>query len=212
MTGRMEAAPHEKGLPGRGAVTRELIIDTSTRLFAERGYAASTIRELTERAKLPLSAVYYYFPGKYELLLAIVDAAMARLEAGADAMAGAEGTAAERLAALVRHHVDVHLREPDAARIADRELRSLRQPELDAIIERRDRYEQLFRSILDDGVRAGEFSPGLRIPIASAAIITMSTAVIDWWHPGGALNSDETGQVLAGFAVALATGGAPHTA
>jgi AcrR family transcriptional regulator len=197
------------GMSQRGALTHELVLSTSTELFAERGFSATTMRQLADRAGLPLSSFYYYYRRKYDVLLAIMDSAMGRLEAGACEVLELDLAADLLLPALVERHVQVHLTRPAAARVADGELRSLQPSDLPAMLARRDRYERIFRDVLSQGARAGVFARGLDIPMASAAILTMSTGVIDWWRPGGRHTIEATAQVFGRFALgmALASGG-----
>ena len=197
---------NEHGLSESGAMKRELILAVSSELFADRGYSASTMRQLAERAGLPLGNVYYYFSSKYDLLVVIIDNAMSRLQVNAQAISAGDGRPTERLAALAVHHVDVHLANPHAARVADRELRSLSSDDLERIITRRDDYEQCFRRVLREGIEVGEFSSALVVPFASAAIITMCSGIIEWWSPNGALDRQKSAEILSRYAVQIVGG------
>lgn len=50
-----------------GALTRERLLDTAERLFAERGFAATSVRDITAAAGCNLAAVNYHFGGKSNL-------------------------------------------------------------------------------------------------------------------------------------------------
>lgn len=204
----MSARRYQSGTAdGARTPTRELVRSTSTDLFAERGFAATTMRQLADRADLPLSAFYYYFNSKYDVLLAIMDAAMTGLAAGLDTAVDRTQPPDRRLVALVARHVEVHLLDPGIARVADGELRSLKDADRRAIVDRRDAYEQHFRDALAAGVEQGIFDPELDIAVASMAILTMATSVIDWWRPDRRYSIDGTADLIGGFALALACGG-----
>lgn len=188
----------------RGAITAELVLSTSTALFAERGYWGTTMRALADRAQLPLSAFYYYYRRKYDVLLAIMDTAMGRLEDGVAQAAAGDAEPPDRLRRLVARHVQIHLDFPAAARVADTELRSLLPSDRAAIVRRRDAYERRFRDVLADGARSGHFARDLDVPTAAMTILTMSTSVIDWWRPAGRHSSDETAALIGRYAVKLA--------
>jgi AcrR family transcriptional regulator len=185
--------------------TREHLRSISVELFAEHGFAATTMRQLADRAELPLSAFYYYFRSKYEVLLAIMDAAMESLEDGVEHVVDPALPPDERLVALTARHVTVHLADPNTARVADNELRSLNDDDRGMIVERRDSYEQHFRDALAAGVESGQFDRELDIPVASMAILTMATGVIDWWRPRGRYSIDETAALLGRYALSVAT-------
>lgn len=52
--------------------TREKILDTAERLFAEQGYAVTSLRQVIAAAKVNIAAVHYHFGGKEELLDAVI--------------------------------------------------------------------------------------------------------------------------------------------
>lgn len=56
----------------RAAATRERILDAAERLFAERGFAGTSLRDITSEARVNLAAVNYHFGSKDELFLAAV--------------------------------------------------------------------------------------------------------------------------------------------
>lgn len=61
---------------------RQRIMDTGERLFSERGYAATSMREITSEAGVNLAAVNYYFGSKENLYIEIIARAVAPINAG----------------------------------------------------------------------------------------------------------------------------------
>ena len=53
--------------------TRQAIVEAATRLFAERGYADTTLAEVAEEAEVALSTIFNYFPGKPDIVFALLD-------------------------------------------------------------------------------------------------------------------------------------------
>ncbi|MCX7604602.1 MAG: TetR family transcriptional regulator [Bryobacteraceae bacterium] len=79
----MIETPFERGAPfagtpssgesrARAAATRERILDAAERLFAEHGFAGTSLRDITAEAGVNLAAVNYHFGSKDELFLAVV--------------------------------------------------------------------------------------------------------------------------------------------
>jgi AcrR family transcriptional regulator len=54
--------------------TRQAIVETATRLFADRGYAETTLAEVADEAEVALSTIFNYFPGKPDIVFAVLDA------------------------------------------------------------------------------------------------------------------------------------------
>jgi AcrR family transcriptional regulator len=61
--------------------TRARILDAARGLFADRGYAGTSIRDLAEALGMTKAALYYHFPGKAEILLALVEPVLDELDA-----------------------------------------------------------------------------------------------------------------------------------
>jgi AcrR family transcriptional regulator len=57
----------------RGPHTRKQILDASLRLFSERGFARTTVRDIARQAGITDAAIYYHFESKRDLLDALVD-------------------------------------------------------------------------------------------------------------------------------------------
>ena len=57
----------------RGPHTRQQILDASLRLFSERGFARTTVRDIARQAGITDAAIYYHFDSKRELLEALVE-------------------------------------------------------------------------------------------------------------------------------------------
>ena len=84
----------------------EHLLRAAARVFAEAGYRAATMRRVAAASGLSLAGIYYYARGKEDLLLQIQERTARDLLDGARAAIAAPGSApAERLQALIRHHV-----------------------------------------------------------------------------------------------------------
>ena len=53
-------------------ITQQRILEAARELFAERGYAGTSIRDIAERLSMTKAALYYHFPGKQDVLVALV--------------------------------------------------------------------------------------------------------------------------------------------
>jgi AcrR family transcriptional regulator len=57
--------------------TRQAIVEAATTRFAEKGYAETTLAEVADGAEVALSTIFNYFPGKPDIVFAVLDAAVA---------------------------------------------------------------------------------------------------------------------------------------
>jgi AcrR family transcriptional regulator len=102
--------------------TRQRILDVALELFAARGFAATTTRELSERLGFTKAALYYHFPTKDALLRALVEPVMKQLTALVDSPddapddAGRARLLADYLAVIAEHRrlLGVLVQDPSA--------------------------------------------------------------------------------------------------
>jgi AcrR family transcriptional regulator len=98
-----------------GDHTRERILHVALELIADRGYAATSTREIAERLGFTKAALYYHFRSKDELLAAIVGPPMAELEALIERARADDGQRARR--SLIVGYVELVSRHAELIRI-----------------------------------------------------------------------------------------------
>jgi AcrR family transcriptional regulator len=170
---------------------RQAIEEVASDLFRERGYAATSIRDIARALSLQGASLYAHVTSKEDVLWAIVDRAASRFEAAADqaereAEARRPGDPAEAVAALVRAHVEVLTGDVDEASVFVHEWRALGQERRSVILARRDAYEARFRRCIEDGIAVGAFE--MTDPaIAAATLLGAINGVATWYDPSGRL-------------------------
>jgi AcrR family transcriptional regulator len=170
---------------------RQAIEDVASDLFRERGYAATSIRDIAKALSVQGASLYSHVTSKEDVLWAIVDRAASRFEAAADraerdAQARRPGDSVEAVTALVRAHVEVLTADVDEAGVFVHEWRALGPERRSAILARRDAYEARFRRHLEDGIAIGAFA--MTDPaIASSALLSAINGVATWYDPNGRL-------------------------
>ncbi|MFF0287455.1 TetR/AcrR family transcriptional regulator [Streptomyces sp. NPDC005262] len=164
--------------------------------FAERGYHATTTRDIAGRAGMSPAALYIHYKTKEELLHRISrighDRALLLLETAADA----EGTASERLAHAVRSFVRWHAEGHTTARVVQYELDALGPEHRTEIVALRRRSDAVIRRIISEGVEAGEFDVP-DIPGTTLAVLSLCIDVARWFSAQGSRTPDEVGALYA---------------
>ncbi len=195
----MPAPPKRPHLRERYDSRQREVLDACAQVFAERGYAGTTIDHLIEATGLARGGLYHYIGSKSEALGRILDDLMGPLlEQATAAVEGPDAppTASERLRAMTR--IWVRQVETHRAHVAvfEQERRTLeREAVWDAVRGDRQAFEALLRRVLDQGIRDGEWS--IDDPqLAALALLGMVNHSALWFTPGGRLNAD---QVADGF-------------
>ncbi|MFK4226947.1 TetR/AcrR family transcriptional regulator [Streptomyces sp. NPDC019890] len=174
---------------------RKLLV-AAVEAFAERGYHATTTRDIAGRAGMSPAALYIHYKTKEELLHRISrighDKALEILSAAADA----EGTPSERLADAVSSFVRWHAGRHDTAHVVQYEIDALSDDHRTEIIELRRRSDAIVRGILRDGVESGEFDVP-DIPGTTVAVLSLCIDVARWFNTRGRRTPDEVGALYA---------------
>lgn len=164
--------------------TRERLVSAAYDLFDERGYDATTVDAVAERAGVGRTTFFRAFRSKDDVVLPDHDAVLARVGARLDAVpSGAGATAVATAASEAAHLVlDHYLTEGDRARARYRLTRtvpSLRQREVAGLQAYQRVFREFFRGRAGDG-EAGE----VRAEVLAAGVVTAHNHVLRRWLRG----------------------------
>jgi TetR/AcrR family transcriptional regulator, cholesterol catabolism regulator len=190
--------------------TRAQLVRAAAHLFREQGFHGTSVAQIATAAWITKSSLYHHFASKQALLAEILTETASRVTPAVEEIASADLPAAERLRAAARRHVVELIHDQDMVACFVEEGRFLATEYRDDFVAARDRYEQSFRRILEDGVRSGEFRP-VSVSVASLAVLGMCNSVVHWYQPGGALEIEAVAEQFADLAVrSLLSGQADH--
>lgn len=168
------------------------------RLFARRGFAAVSMREIAAQVGVQAGALYLYTPDKQTLLFDLMQEHLRELLAAWAATDG-RGDPGERLQRFVRFHIGFHIDRPDAVLIAYMELRNLTAENFARIETLRHRYEDALESILQAGAEADMFDIA-DTRLSTMALIAMLTGVTTWYREGGRLDREQVADIYSEMA------------
>ncbi|MFE3408576.1 TetR/AcrR family transcriptional regulator [Streptomyces mirabilis] len=174
---------------------RRLLV-AAVEAFAERGYHATTTRDIAGRAGMSPAALYIHYKTKEELLHRI-----SRIghDKALDIVRGAAlggGSAAERLTDAVRSFVRWHAGQHTTARVVQYELEALGPEARAEIVALRRQTDAAVRGIIADGVAAGDFDVP-DVPGTTLAVLSLCIDVARWFNVDGPRTPDEVGALYA---------------
>lgn len=178
------------GGPVSGEPRVAVIRDAALRLFAERGYPATTMADIGAVVGIRGPSLYKHVPSKQFLLAEIMAESMRELQAGFDRAVASTDDVVERFRRAVEAHVRFHARRRLEAFVGTREIRSLDEPHRGTVVGLRSKYEQGFRELIDAGVRDGVFRVR-SVRLASYAVLDMGMGISVWYSEGGEIAEDE---------------------
>lgn len=159
----------------RLAVNRERILAAARRLIAEGGYREAQIAAVAAEAGMSTGVIYRYFPSKAELFVEVLTAAVSHEIDILKAIAAGPGSPRERLYAAVETFTRRALTGPNLAYAF---IAEPAEPEVDvARIRVRQQLGDVFKSILAEGIEAGEF-PEQDLDASAACIVGAYTEAL----------------------------------
>jgi AcrR family transcriptional regulator len=179
--------------------SRADVVAAAGRLFAERGYHGTSMRDLGRELGLFGSSLYSHVDSKEDLLVEVIEKGAALFQASADRAADAGEGAEAKLHAFIAGHIDVVLDHEDEARTYLNEARVLDDRRRTAVIDARDRYEHALRKILSEGASEATFDSDLDSSLTSIFILSVLNAVERWYSPDGRLDRAELVSAVEGF-------------
>jgi AcrR family transcriptional regulator len=178
----------------KGESTRDRILRVAAEKFAEKGYHATGVAELGDAAGIQRGALYYHIGSKEDLLFHLSRRHVQEaLERGQAVVAGATG-AVGRFQVLVREHLRTLAERRSEVRVVMHEMHALTGDRATQLTALRSEYEQLFATVLQQGVEEGVFRTAERIEVLG--VLSMLNYTYMWLDPNGPVPIDEVADRL----------------
>ncbi|MGB0388485.1 MAG: TetR/AcrR family transcriptional regulator [Ardenticatenaceae bacterium] len=166
------------------------ILDMAERLFSERGYHATSMRDLARQLDLKGGSLYSHIRSKEELLWLILERAANEFLLAIRPFTSGDGSPESRLRAAICAHVRVITGNLDGATVYFHEWKFLGEPQRRLFLARRREYEQAMRALVVEAVASGEFH-AVDPKWATILILSSVNWLYHWYDPTGPLSSDE---------------------
>jgi AcrR family transcriptional regulator len=180
----------------------ERILASAVELFAERGFDATTVQQVVDRAAVTKGALYHYFDAKDDLLYAIYQALIGTQTADLEEIAGRGLSGADTVRAILVNVVRTTVDRLPQAKVFYREVHKLDADRHAAFRADRRRYHESFRQVIANGQATGEFSTA----VPPDTVVQIAMGVVNqlpvWYRPGGAKTPEELGNEIADFVLA----------
>ena len=186
---RRAAAP----VPGDAA--KRLLL-SAARLFWQKGYAATSTRELSAQLGIQKASLYYHINSKEDLLYQLSVASLEDIGAHAEATLQNHNDPLDSLLALISAHVNAMSDEREMHATMLTELRSLSPNHRLDVIRRRDTYEQLVQATLLRCQQAGIVRLDISVELLARCLLNLLNWSIFWFDPTGEMSAPEFATVL----------------
>ncbi|MFV0533116.1 MAG: TetR/AcrR family transcriptional regulator [Cumulibacter sp.] len=174
-----------------GPTVRQAVLDAGARLYSERGFRATSIRDLADAAGISSSTMYHHFANKQQILYAILTDFM-RSFAGEiiPILTDASMAPQERITEAVRLHLWISERDRLKLVVGAPVRYELRDEQRQALSALTGEYRGAFHDAIGDGVRCGVFDVA-NPRLTTIGILDMLNGVREWHDPTGALSFEQ---------------------
>lgn len=139
--------------------TRQRILDAAIRVFARKGYHATRMDDIVAEAQVSKGGVYFHFPGKEALFLALIDEFAQRLEDRLRRAIESQRGGIRRVTAALEAGLDTFTEYRALGKIFLIQAAGLGEPFERKRHEINDRFAALIRAYLDQAVAEGDIPP-----------------------------------------------------
>lgn len=179
--------------------------------FLEFGYHGATVRVIAERAHLSVAGLYHYYPSKHDMLEALLHLTMTDLRWRATAARDEGRDPVERFALLVECLALVHTHRRELGLVGASEMRGLSPGARATVAASRREVQRMVDDEVEQAVLRGDFRTP-RPREAARAVVTMCTALSQWFRSPGASSAEQVAAQYVEFALDLVRSADGHHA
>jgi AcrR family transcriptional regulator len=159
---------------------KEVILSKAAWLFREKGYNATSMRDLAEEVGVEAASLYNHINSKSEILQEICFKVANRFMSHIEEVTQRDQPAIQKLDAILRFHIRNMLELYEEVYVSDREWKHLAEPYLFNFQNQRRVYRQRIASIIEEGIQKGEIK---QIDAPTAVLIILhAVSGIESWH------------------------------
>lgn len=183
-----DLSPHDKKL--------EHILCTAARIFAEKSYHSTSMRDISRETGVSLAGLYHYCKSKEELLFLIQDNCFGSVLERLEERLREVNTPVDKLRIFIENHLSFFAANMSEMKVLSHEAESL-QGELRAHVStRKDRYTRLARKILREVQDQSSAKQQVDLTVSTYALFGMMNWIYNWYDPQGKLKVSELASSL----------------
>ena len=174
------------------------ILTIAQGLFMTKGYPATSVRDIAKAAGVEAASLYSHINGKEELLDRTCFDLAEKFQDGIAEVNDIYFDAAQKLKMAIDTHVNILTNNIEAAVVFQRDWRHLNDERRNDFIQLRNKYEDGFRVIVQNGIDEGLFSE-VDVKFAALTILSSLNWIVEWYDPKGKLSASQIAENLFNF-------------
>jgi AcrR family transcriptional regulator len=177
-------------------MTKDEILSAAAQIISQKGFHAASMQDIAHAVNLQKASLYHHISSKQDILLALLDRALDLLIEQIEQVVQQPLPADQKLRQAMVVYLQAMLEQRDLASVLLLEHRSLEPQYHSRHIPRRDRFERLWRDMLQEGVEQGIFNC-TDLALVSRSLLGVMNWTITWYRPDGLLMPGEIAEQTA---------------
>jgi AcrR family transcriptional regulator len=170
----------------------EFILRTSARIFAEKGYHSTTMRDISRETQASLAGLYHYCRSKEELLFLIQDNCFGRVLERLQERLGETADPIEKLRLVIENHLSFFAANMAEMKVLSHEAESLAGEMHEHVSGKKQDYTRLVREILSRAqLPRAAGARDVDLTVATYALFGMMNWIYNWYDPDGKLSVNQ---------------------
>ena len=174
------------------------ILAQSQSILKEKGYAATSVRDIAKVLEMEPASLYSHFKNKEDILKITCFEMADKFELAVKEVNDIYFNAAEKLRMAIKLHVEILTQNLDSAIIFIRDWRNLTGDTLEQFVSKRNLYEEGFKEIVQTGIDEGVFKETDK-KFATLTILSSVNWIVEWYKPNGTLSAEQIADKLSNF-------------
>lgn len=171
-------------------IAKDDILQAAIHLFSRNGYHATSMQDIARTIAIKKPSLYHHFESKEAILLEILETGMTQLISKMEIIVESDSPPDQKLQDAIQSHARIIAANPEGAAVFLREDRGLGSTYLERYLTSRDRFEELMRRIIQEGMEQGIFRQ-TDVTITAKAVLGMVNWMTRWYRPDGRLSAEE---------------------
>jgi TetR/AcrR family transcriptional regulator, cholesterol catabolism regulator len=164
----------------KNGTRKDIIVKKGAALFREKGFGASSMRDLADRVGIEAASLYNHIRSKNEILESICFNIANRFNLHLDEIESGQLSPIKKIETLLRFHINEMVTDHEEVIVSDREWKHLDEPYLSNFHTQRRNYRKRFAAIIEDAIKKGEIK---KIDAPTAVVIMLhAVSGIESWH------------------------------
>lgn len=161
---------------------KERIIREAAAIFKQKGFSATTMRELAEKVGVEAASLYNHIRSKDEILEEICFKVANQYVSHISRIEDMDASYVQKLRALISLHVQMIIQEPNEVSVANNDWKSLSETKKELYKQVRRGYEKRIAALIREGIQAGELKD-IHVSVGMFTLLSSLRWIELWYKP-----------------------------